>query len=104
MKDAVATFIAQHGVRRFEIGARVDLDALKFWLQDRGYEVKFTAARASARVKKAGAPGRYRSFSKTDFLRFVDELRVAEGLEPFTPIKGTGTFKSLGEALQGAFK
>lgn len=104
MTDAVATFIAQHGVRRFEIGARADFDALRLCLQDRGYEVTFTPSRNGARLKKAGAPGRYRSFSKTDFLRFVDELRVAEGLEPFTPIKGTGAFKSLGEALQGAFK
>lgn len=77
----VAGWLAQHGgPRRFERGDSATLDALKWFLRDRGYEVSFTQKGGMA-LKNTGAPGRPRTVKLRDLVAFVDELRAAEGLE-----------------------
>lgn len=77
----VAGWLAQHGgPRRFERGDSATVDAMKWWLRERGYEVAFTQKGGMA-LKQSGAMGRPRKVTVRDLVAFVDELRVAEGLE-----------------------
>lgn len=65
-------------VRRFEMGASgVGLDN---FLQDRGYVVNTTGVGVA--IKKIGAPGRAKGTSRRKMLDLLDQLRIAEGLEP----------------------
>jgi hypothetical protein len=77
----VAGWLAQHGgPRRFERGDSATLDAMKWFLRDRGYEVTFTQKGGMA-LKQSGAMGRPRKVKLRELIEFVDAMRAAEGLE-----------------------
>ncbi|KFL31468.1 hypothetical protein JP75_07940 [Devosia riboflavina] len=75
---------ANGGPRRFRQGDTADPFSLQPWLQKRGYELLLGKNQfklkpiTSKRVKGV-------VLSRPDFLAFVDQLRIAEGLEPIIP-------------------
>lgn len=78
-------YIARKGVRRFERGASSGYDALQHFLYARGYDMRRIQTTYS--LKKIGRPGFGRRMGWVKLIAFVDELRLAEGLEPFNVIK-----------------
>ena len=85
----IAAYIAAHGIRRFERGASSDLVHLKNFAAERGFEVLFTQRGTTPYVIKGGR-GRPRSVSRAGLFAFFDEMRIAEGFEPFLPRKDIG--------------
>lgn len=89
MSDAplVAAWLKKHKrPRRFKRGESMNPTGLMFFLRDRGYEASFTGWRAGGkcRVKKHGAMGPGKNLDMHGVIALVDELRLAEGLEPFS--------------------
>lgn len=82
----VAGWLAQHGgPRKFARGETADPFGLRFWLEARGYSVKYTQKDGGKiTVARVGAKGRPMSFTGKKFIAFVDHLRVYEGLEPLS--------------------
>lgn len=78
-------YVARKGVRRFERGASNGYDALQHFLYARGYDMRRIQSTYS--LKKIGRPGFGKRIGWMSLIAFVDELRVAEGLEPFNVIK-----------------
>lgn len=79
------------GPRRFERGASGMPDNIKFYLQERGYDMSFSGWKdgRKAIVKRRGTSGQ-RRLNFAELVAFVDELRVADGLEPISPRQGQG--------------
>lgn len=78
----VASFVAAHGVRRFERGAVTDLVYLQNYLTAKGYTA---AMRKGGGLFTITGKGATRRLTRTEFFAFVDEFRIADGLEPFLP-------------------
>lgn len=75
---------ANGGPRRFRQGDTADPFSLQPWLQKRGYEL--ILGKCQFRVKRLGGNGtKGKVLSRTQFLAFVDKLRMSEGLEPIIP-------------------
>ncbi len=82
--DMVAAFTAKGGgeVREFKRGFTSDWSYLQDLLKGFGYEVK--AVRASSYiVRKIGEKGRPRLLGRTEAIRTIDKVLVANGLQPF---------------------
>jgi hypothetical protein len=71
------------GARRFERGASGMPDNIRFYLQERGYEMTFSGWKdgRKAIVRRHGTNGQ-RRMNFAQLVAFVDELRASEGLEP----------------------
>lgn len=87
MNDAqlVADWISKNGApRRFAPGVSANPSALRFFLEDRGYETGYSGLKGGGKclVKKHGARGPARRMDANGLIAFVDQHRVAEGLEP----------------------
>lgn len=86
MTDAslVDEWLSRNRPRRFERGESATPDALKSYLAGHGYELLFTGWRGGQRaiVRTVGARGRPPTMDMRDLLIFVDQFRVADGLEP----------------------
>lgn len=78
----VEAYVAANGVRRFETGISGDLDALRGYLSRHGYDVAFIQ-RGKHPYQIRGNLGRPRNVDRSGLFAFVDELRIAEGKEPF---------------------
>lgn len=75
---------ASGGPRRFRQGDTADPFSLQPWLHRRGYELLL--GKSQFRVKRLGGKRTMgKVLSRTQFLAFVDKLRIAEGLEPIIP-------------------
>jgi len=68
------------GPRRFKQGTSNDFDAVRHYLAERGYGAKFSQ-RGDVAVEKAGE--KTRKLTVAAFFRFVDTIRISEGLEPY---------------------
>lgn len=75
-----------HGARRFARGECTDLDILRGYVAQYGYEVSYHGGGWNNQylVRKAGR-GRPRKLSHREFFVWIDKLRAADGLEPFLP-------------------
>lgn len=82
----VEAYIAANGVRRFESGISDDLDYLRAFVGRHGYEIAYTQ-RGKQPYQISGGRGRPRSVDRAGLFAFVDQLRIAEGLQPFLPPK-----------------
>ncbi|MCO5085122.1 MAG: hypothetical protein M9939_26400 [Mesorhizobium sp.] len=82
----VDAYIAVNGVRRFERGVADDLEYLRGYLARHGFEVSYIQ-RGRYPYLVRGRSGRPQSFDRPGLFAFVDELRLAEGREPFLPRK-----------------
>lgn len=72
------------GPRRFEAGATADLDALRRYVEPRGYTIGFSQkGRGTYTIN--GGRGRPKTVDRKGLFAFVDELRRADGLEPVLP-------------------
>jgi hypothetical protein len=78
--DLVAEFIAGHGVRRFERGASGEMFHIKQMLAARGFELTLSNRGNRCTLRKGKAAPKHMSLDELQ--SFVDDLRVAEGLEP----------------------
>lgn len=74
----VADYLAKHGARRFNRGETVDYSTLQIWLAPRGY----TLSVHRSQYKLAVGAGKLKPVQWREVIRFVDRLRVAEGLQP----------------------
>jgi hypothetical protein len=74
-------YLANHGARRFEAGARTEYEAIRAYLRDRFYDMRQNGRTFS--LKPLGQKGAGKRMSWQKVMAFVDELRAAEGLEPF---------------------
>lgn len=82
----IDSFIAANGVRRFERGMSGDIDALRGYVSRHGYDIVFTQRGKTPYVIRGGK-GRPKNLTRTGLFEFVDELRIADGLQPFIPRK-----------------
>lgn len=71
---------ANGGPRRFERGARSDYDAIKAFLENRGY----TFGGWQGKFKLSNGKGRPRVLYWRDVMVEVDAIRISEGLQPFS--------------------
>ncbi len=76
----VKDFIAKKGVRRFEPGACTDLIFVNEYLRPHGYQISAYQNRFQIKSER----GRPRATDRDGLFRFVDKLRVADGLEPIS--------------------
>ncbi len=74
----VEEWLAQNGARKFGKGESADHQSIRFFLQDRGYEL--SGWQGKFRISKGA--GRPKVMTWRAVLEFVDELRLAEGLQP----------------------
>lgn len=80
VKEAIDEYLQKHGApRRFE-ALETSYENLKEFFNNRNYELVYK--QGTFRLKKCGVPGRARMLSRTDLIREVDKLRIAEGLAP----------------------
>ncbi len=81
----VEAWLAQNGgARKFVSGTTTDLDHIRAYLRPKGIEVTYRNVRGgSYHVKKPAA--RPAQLDRAGFFRMLDDLRVADGLEPFSP-------------------
>ena len=75
----IEEYIAKNGVRRFAPGQATDRYSIQKFLEDRGY----TLSGWQGKNKISGGRGRPRMMTWAQVIRFVDELRAAEGLPTF---------------------
>lgn len=77
-------WLKTHRPRRYERGESATPDAIRAYLNARGYELGFTGWKGGGRatVRTIGQRGRPPSMSMHDLVAFVDELRLTEGLQP----------------------
>jgi len=68
------------GPRRFEPGTSNDFDAVRHFLAARNYQASFSQ-RGEVRVERDGE--KTRRLTVAAFFRFVDTIRVSEGLPTF---------------------
>lgn len=79
---------ANGGPRRFEPGCTINNDMLFAYMREKGFECKCTGWGHMLKVSVSKGRGRPKSYTFRSFLQFVDEYRVADGLEPFAPRRG----------------
>lgn len=72
------------GPRRFKQGTSNDFDAVRHFLAARGYEARFSQR---GEVTVEHATERRRRFTVAAFFRFVDTIRIGEGLPPYLPTR-----------------
>ncbi|MEC9244639.1 hypothetical protein [Nitratireductor rhodophyticola] len=79
LEELVSDWISQHGApRRFEPGANTDFEAIRRYMEQWGYRVRYHRARFSV----SNGRGRPKMLSRRQLLELVDEFRTAEGLAP----------------------
>ncbi len=80
LRAMVECWTARNGLpRRFQPGESLDFYAVQAWLQRRGYALGAVKGRFAIL-----SPGKNRhGLSWRQVIELVDELRVAEGLEPY---------------------
>lgn len=76
----VADYAAKNGIRRFGDRESGSYDAVRSYLLDRGYQVKYVRNRYE--VKKLGTRGRGATMTWAKIVEMSDELRIGEGREP----------------------
>ena len=85
-KILIEQFIAAKGVRRFERGVSASYPAVQRYLLEKGWDMRPSSTQLA--LKAIGKPGKGKMMSWAKIIAFTDELRVADGLEPFsTPVK-----------------
>lgn len=78
----VASWLARNGgPRRFDQGASGDPSMMVLWLRERGYQTLYSQA-GRGTMKLTFPDGRKSTMTLKRLVEFVDELRLAEGLEP----------------------
>lgn len=78
----IAEYKARGGaVRQFEPGTTASYDHIKSYLLDHGYQLSMV--RNMNCVKKIGAKGKGKAMHWTRIIALVDELRLADGKQPF---------------------
>lgn len=75
-------YVARKGVRRFERGVSSGYDALQRFLYEHGYDMR--RIQTTYALKKIGQKGLGKRMGWIKLIAFVDDLRMAEGLEPLT--------------------
>jgi hypothetical protein len=87
--ELVARWLAEHGgPRRFARGDSASPESLAAFLEARGYLITapdWPANLKSCLLRKVGARGRPRAIKPREVIALVDEMRLAEGLEPIAP-------------------
>lgn len=80
---AIADYVAVHGVRRFGMGESAAPIQVTAYLTERGYSLTATP-HGTVRLRR---PGRRKveSMGWVRLIAEVDQLRMAEGLEPIRP-------------------
>ncbi|KAB2761726.1 hypothetical protein F9L00_12715 [Brucella anthropi] len=73
-------YIAAKGVRRFDQGVSASYESVQRFLLARGYDMR--RVQSTYAMKKAGKPGLGKRMAWHKVVVLVDELRIAEGLEP----------------------
>lgn len=76
-------WLAAHGgPRRFQRGDTSDLYHLKYWLASRGWELIVKTSLCT--LSKTGVRRQPKIMTQAKVLQIVDEIRIAEGLEPMS--------------------
>ncbi|WP_079212957.1 hypothetical protein [Brucella pituitosa] len=73
-------YIAKRGVRRFERGASSGYDSLQRFFLERGYDMR--RIQTTYALRKLGQKGPGKRMGWVKLIAIVDEMRLAEGLEP----------------------
>lgn len=76
------------GPRRFASGTTTDLDAIRAYLRPKGIDIAYHA-RGGGTYRISKRVGRPKTVDRTGFFRWLDEVRAADGLEPFIPKTST---------------
>lgn len=80
LSAAIAAWSARHGgPRRFQPGESVDFYSVQSWLHRRGYSLAGLKGRFVVEAKGRSQ----RNLLWRQVLELVDQLRAAEGLEPY---------------------
>lgn len=77
----IEEYIAKHGARRFEKGASSNPHHIASFMAEYGYEV---AAAPHGGVKVRRGKGQWKRMSMPALIALADEIRAAQGLEPFS--------------------
>lgn len=77
-KMLIADYLAKHGARRFARGETVDYTTMQLWLAPRGYTLQVHRSKYLLTI----GTGKPKPIKWHDVIRFVDRLRIAEGLQP----------------------
>lgn len=82
----IQEYLAKHGARRFAQGSSGKYDSVRLYLLEKGWDMR--RVQANFALKPVGKPGIGKRQSWQKIIEFVDELRVADGLEPLcAPVK-----------------
>ncbi|PWL17409.1 hypothetical protein DKP76_11565 [Falsochrobactrum shanghaiense] len=76
----IEEYLSKHGVRRFEQGESTDFHHLASFLSEYGYTV---SGSPMGMVNVSQGRGRPRRMGMAKLIAIADEIRVAQGLEPF---------------------
>ncbi len=76
----IQEYLAKHGARRFAQGSSGKYDSVRLYLLEKGWDMR--RVQANFALKPVGKPGIGKRQSWQKIIEFVDELRVADGLEP----------------------
>lgn len=76
----IEDYLAKHGTRRFEQGTSSGIHGLAPFLAEYGYEV---AGAPHGGVKVRRGKGQWKRMSMPSLIAMADEIRIAQGLEPF---------------------
>lgn len=74
-------YLSKHGVRRFEQGTSSSIHGLAPFLAEFGYEV---AGAPHGGVKVRRGKGQWNRMSMPGLIALADEIRIAQGLQPFS--------------------
>ncbi|MBM7328733.1 hypothetical protein JS562_37575 [Agrobacterium sp. S2] len=77
----IEEYLAMHGARRFEQGTSSGIHWLAPFLAEYGYEV---AGAPHGGVKVRRGKGLWRRMSMPGLIALADEIRIAQGLQPFS--------------------
>ena len=77
----IEEYLAKHGARRFEQGISTSLHWIAPFMAEYGYEV---AGAPLGGVKVRRDKGKLKRMSMPSLIAMVDEILIAQGLEPFS--------------------
>ncbi|WP_448786382.1 hypothetical protein [Brucella intermedia] len=77
-------YLAKHGARRFEQGTSSGIHWHAPFLAEYGYEV---AGAPHGGVKVRRGKGQWKRMSMPGLIALADEIRIAQGLEPFSAVQ-----------------
>ena len=77
----IEEYLAKHGARRFEQGTSSGIHGIASFMAEYGYEV---AGAPKGGVKVRRGKGQWKRMSMPGLIALADEIRIAQGLEPFS--------------------